>query len=571
MTYRSLLAILLIVMIGPKLFAQGGGAPQNSLLPAIDPQDIEIRSEFKARFPGLRRQPILGFNPKPRVFRIDPNRLPFMESPEQAVASISTTQLDRPLPPAQTILRTPARTNAYLRAGIGNYFTPELEAYVLRRMDENSLISGNVNFRSSDGHLDYQDSGFRNFDVNGLYSKKLKNNKRLSVKADLFNDFNHIFDLVATVPNDNSGTAKKGYLGLNAGFILSGNKNVLEGWEYYLNLASTGIDLSAPNAVLKGDINEQNLQTGFEKNWAGPKLNETFATKIDLKAGNYTSEGVGNTQWVDVEWSLGYNMLFNYKTKVNLSGGLGYIADGFNNKVLLVTNSSVDHSVNNKFSIKGAIFANPEMKTAWEHHQTNRFLNASTKLEYEYSYGAEGGVEFTPLMGTKLFGLIRFENVSNKAFYFREVQNFGANLEALYYSINYADATIFELKTGITQQLITDKLWFDGNIYARRPKLKNAGDIPFEERLGGEAAVSFKPAKKITVQTWADFKGEREDSFNAQNLSGFVLVNAGADYEINSKFGVYFKVLNILGEKYEIWQGYEERPFQIFGGVKLKL
>ncbi len=571
MTYKSLLAILLIIMIGPKLFAQGGGAPQNSLLPAIDPQDIEIRSEFKARFPGLRRQPILGFNPKPRVFRIDPNRLPFMESPEQAVASISTTQLDRPSPPLQNILRTPARTNAYLRAGIGNYITPEIEGYILRRMNENSLISGNVNFRSSDGHLDYQDSGFRYFDVNGLYSKKLKNNTRVAVKADFYNDFNRIFDLAATVPNDNSGTAKKDYLGLNAGFILSGNKNVLEGWEYFLNLASTGIDLSAPNTAFKGEISEQSLKTGFEKNWAGSKLNETLSTRIDLKAGNYTSESVGNTQWVDVEWNLGYNMLFNYKTKISISGGLGYIADGFNNKVLFVTNSSVDHSVNNKFSIKASVFATPEMKTAWEHHQTNRFLNASTQLEYEYTYGAEGGIEFTPIMGTKLFGLLRFENISNKAFYTREEQNFGGNLEPLYYDVNYGNASVFELKTGITQQLITDKLWFDGNVYARRPKLKNAGDIPFEERLGGEAAISFKPANKFTVQSWANFKGEREGTNNAQKLSGFVLVNAGADYEINSKFGVYFKVLNILGEKYEIWQGYEERPFQIFGGIKLKL
>ena len=60
---RSIVATFLFFLIsGVDAFAQTGST-QNSLLPEIDPQDIEIRSEFRARFPGIRRQPILGFNP----------------------------------------------------------------------------------------------------------------------------------------------------------------------------------------------------------------------------------------------------------------------------------------------------------------------------------------------------------------------------------------------------------------------------------------------------------------------------------------------------------------------------
>jgi len=51
--------------------------PTQNLLPDINPQDIEIRGVFKASFPGIRRQPYLGFNPKPRVYRIDPKSLAF--------------------------------------------------------------------------------------------------------------------------------------------------------------------------------------------------------------------------------------------------------------------------------------------------------------------------------------------------------------------------------------------------------------------------------------------------------------------------------------------------------------
>jgi len=128
------------------------------------------------------------------------------------------------------------------------------------------------------------------------------------------------------------------------------------------------------------------------------------------------------------------------------------------------------------------------------------------------------------------------------------------------------------LELGIAQQFISDKIWFDGLVYAQRPELKNGSDIPFEERLGAETSFSFKPVDKFTINSWAEFIGERTNSdLNNENLDPFILLNAGIDYKINERFGVYFKVLNILGEKYEIWDGYEERPFQIFGGVKLTL
>ena len=190
---RSIVATFLFFLIsGVDAFAQTGST-QNSLLPEIDPQDIEIRSEFRARFPGIRRQPILGFNPKPRVFRIDPNRVPFMESDREAVASIALTQLDRPEPPFKSILQEPPRTNAFVKAGFGSFTTPELEAYVLRRLNNESIASINIDYSSSNGHLENQDSGFRFFDLNGVYGTKLKGGAKLSAKVGAFSDFNHLF------------------------------------------------------------------------------------------------------------------------------------------------------------------------------------------------------------------------------------------------------------------------------------------------------------------------------------------------------------------------------------------
>lgn len=571
MMKRSFLTtILFFLSLGGWISAQTGNT-QNSLLPEIDPQDIEIRSEFRARFPGIRRQPILGFNPKPRVFRIDPNRIPFMESDKDAVASIVLTQLDRPEPPLKLILNEPSRTNAYIKAGMGNYITPELEAYVLRRLGSRSVASLNLDFTSSDGHLDNQDSGFRFLDLNGVYGTKLNNGMKLSAKAGVFSDLNHLFNLSNNIPSDGSGTSKKDYQGISAGVILENNANVLEGWDFYLNGTALSVDLSAPNPALKGTQSAQLVQTGFEKKWAGSNLYDVLNVKIDLKGGNYSVDGAGDNQWINTSATFGYSTLFNYATEVNVEGGLAYISDGFRNKARFISNAELNHTIKEGLNLTGKIYTSPEIKSIWEHHQTNRFLNVSSQLQFQYVFGIAGGVEYKPVESTKLFGSVSYKAIDNYAYYARETRTLGGTTAQTFYTLNYADASKFRLELGVTQQFISDKIWFDGFVYAQRPELKNGGEIPFEERLGAEAVFSLKPIKKITISSWAQFVGEREDPNNTENLKAYILLNAGLDYKINEKFGVYFKVLNILGQNYEVWEGYQERPFQIFGGVKLTL
>jgi hypothetical protein len=570
---RSIVATFLFLLIsGVDAFAQTGST-QNSLLPEIDPQDIEIRSEFRARFPGIRRQPILGFNPKPRVFRIDPNRVPFMESDREAVASIALTQLDRPEPPFKSILQEPPRTNAFVKAGFGSFTTPELEAYVLRRLNNESIASINIDYSSSNGHLENQDSGFRFFDLNGVYGTKLKGGAKLSAKVGAFSDFNHLFELSNNVPSDNSGTPEKDYKGLNAGIILENNSNDLEGWELYFNTSAVNIDLMAPNTALRGSQSEQIIQTGFKKEWAGSKLYDVLTAKIDVEGGNYSTEGAGDTQWLNTSVTFGYSSLFNYATEIELEGGIAYLSDGFRSKPLLVLNSKLNHTIKEGLNLTGKIYAQPEMKSVWEHHQNNRFLNIGSQTQFQYTFGVDGGIEFYPMESTKLFGTISYKAIDNYSYYSRASRAFGANTEQTFYTINYSDASKFKMELGVTQQIISDKVWFDGFVYAQRPELKSGSDIPFEERLGAEAVFSIKPVDQFTVSSWMQYIGEREDgsSPNTQTVDGYILVNAGADYKFNEKFGVYLKVLNILGQNYEVWQGYEERPFQIFGGIKVTL
>ena len=567
MTLRHFTLILFALFLSVDLQAQTGGAnPQNSLLPEINPQDIEIRSEFRARFPGLRRQPILGFNPKPRVFRIDPNRMPFMESKEEAVANVAITQLDRPEPPYRETLRTPARTRGYVKAGIGNFITPEAEGYFFTGINERSNVTGNMNYRSSDGHLEDQLSSFRYFDGDVTYNNKLNDELRLSTSVGFLSDFNRLYDLPPTLQVGIDETPLNTYMGFGGNAAIQKTKNALEGWDVVVGGNIFGTELEAGTSGYAGTVDEQVFNAGFSKNWAGNHLYETFNATASVRGGNYEFTGSDAQQWTDTRASLEYRKLINFSTHITAHAGLAYLSDGNSSRVYFTPEVKIRYNLRDAVIISGSVYGKPEMQTVQDHHETNRFLLPQTALQHSFTSGVHGEIALQALEGNRIFGGITYEITKDYAWYDRVI----ALGNAGYYQVNYGKASVFELFGGITQQLVPEKFWFDARFYARRPKLANDGDIPYEERLGLNGSLSYRPVPKLTVTSWAEYVGSREAPSVGEELKAFALINGGAEYQINNRFGVYVKVLNILGQKYQVWSGYEERPLQAFGGLTFK-
>lgn len=571
MSFQKITLTIIALFLSIEIQAQTtGGNPQNTLLPEINPQDIEIRSEFRARFPGLRRQPILGFNPKPRVFRLDPNRMPFMETRDEAVANVAITQLDRPEPPQRSILRTPDRTTGLVKAGFGNFITPELEGYFYHGLNEKSNLSGSIDYRSSDGHLDFQESSFRYFDTDIRYSRKINDELDISVVANALSDFNRLFDLNDIQQTTIGETAKKEYTGFGTQVVIKNTKTSLDGWELGAATDAYSLNMLAGNVIESGKITEQVVDIDFTKYWAGNRLYETFQVQSSISAGNYEYSGNPSQQWIDTRASLEYRKLLNFSTHVTLNAGLAYISDGFSSRVYVTPNVKLSYNLKDAVIITGRLFGAPTMQTVPDHHQINRFLNFDTSLRHSYTSGAYGEVAFQALEGNRIFAGISYELTKDYAIYQRNLETIPTGAYFSFYDVNFANTNVFELFGGITQQLVPEKFWFDGRFYARRPKITDAGDIPFEERMGVNGSFSYKPIRNLTLSSWAEYVGKRNDPNSTIDLKAFILLNAGAEYDINNTFGVYLKVLNILGQKYELWEGYQERPLQAFGGLTLR-
>jgi hypothetical protein len=188
-------------------------------------------------------------------------------------------------------------------------------------------------------------------------------------------------------------------------------------------------------------------------------------------------------------------------------------------------------------------------------------------------YGkAEASIEYTD-QGEFSFGF-QYEDMSDYPIYLRsdngQTDGSGNPLYE-FYEMQYRDAYKVSAYAGVAHQIIPERLQVNGKVYLRSPKLDGGGRIPFEEKIGVNSGLTVQPFDGISFEAWADYVGSRRTYQTNEKLDSFILLGGQADVQITERIGVYVKLVNILNQDYEVWQGYNERPFQAYGGVTVKL
>jgi hypothetical protein len=238
-----------------------------------------------------------------------------------------------------------------------------------------------------------------------------------------------------------------------------------------------------------------------------------------------------------------------------------------------------DHWFANHLKITGKIQAKPYLNTVEQLHNQNRFLGVDNRLVHTYDVDVTGKAQIKYYRGSKLHFGVRYSNYRNYAYFTPStfvppVLLQGTSRNNLqynnYYKINYQNATNFRLFAGLTQQLLPERFWLNAKIYVQHPELSNGDKIPFEESWGIRASATVRPIDRVSLEGWANFTGKRHTGINNNIVGSFVLVGARLDVNLIKNIGIYGKLVNILNDHYQFWQGFQERPFQAFGGITIK-
>jgi hypothetical protein len=414
--------------------------------------------------------------------------------------------------------------------------------------------------------LDEQPSSFRFLTGNAEFGTKLDEKTKLQLYGGGQSDFNHPAEFSAGVLNE---TVNIEHQGFHAGAELSRFKNDIAGWQLQGNVRNFSTHFESQ--TFPGTIDELTYSGSFSNRWALGNPGETFTLKAGGRGGNYEPENLESQIWSTLQGGIVYERLFNYNTQLHAEADVFYTTNIQEDNVYPGGLLEINHWFGDRLKVTGKVQGKPQLKTVEQLHEHNRFLGVENDLVHTYSIDVTGEAEIKYYRGSKLHGGVTYTNAQNYAFFLPETQRvpIGERLDT--YTVNYQNATNFKLFAGITHQLLPERFWISGQAYLQNPELDGGDDIPFEENFGVNASMSLRPINRITIEGWADYVGERSTNITNDNTVGdFFLVGGQLDVEVTNNFGAYLKLVNILGQEYEVFEGYEERPFQVYGGLTIK-
>src|SRR5699024_5694221 len=490
--------------------------------------------------------------------------MPYMEDRDNAVANLPISAMSLPEPPPFTSMQYSPEINAFARAGFATYTSPEVQYWGVTRPSSKSYIGGDLNLSSSKGQLDNQNSSFRFLTANGEFATKLNERMKLTLDASIQNSFNHLY--VLDDSPSNAKTPENKYGGFSLGGELSHLENDVAGWNIKANARYYQAEMMAGD--LSGKSDEGVYDASFAKRWAGAHPYETFSAELGGRLGDYsnpTSSGQWKTGYAGAE----YQRLFNYETHLTANARVYYGADEFDSKVYFGPTVTIEQPVFEGAVLTGEVGGRPYVQTAEQLHATNRFLNPNYTFRHSYKMYGSASLKLNYSEVGSLTGGIRYEDISNRPIFERNTVA-GQSGEKLFYGIRYADVTRIRLHAGATHQVVPEKFWLNAQVYAQNFEIKDGGRVPFTEKLGLTSGFGLRLFDQATIEGWADYIGKRKTADN-QSLDAYVLLGAQFDLAITDNIGVYAKAVNLLDQEYQKWEGFTERPMQIYGGITLKL
>jgi len=141
--------VLLLVVLS--FLVMPSQARQDAALPDLAPRQVEITGDLTIAFPALRRQPIIGFNPPPRVPDISSSRLPFTEAYAQRSADLPPSPLQPPDPPQVSAIERRATADGLLDVRVGAYLDRTVTADATLIQSEATTLLLDVDYFGTDG------------------------------------------------------------------------------------------------------------------------------------------------------------------------------------------------------------------------------------------------------------------------------------------------------------------------------------------------------------------------------------------------------------------------------------
>ncbi len=560
------------------VYAQNTEEPA-PVLPDLTPQVVEIRTGLDISLPSLQRQPLIGFNPPPRVASVPADRRPYAEVYKQESADLPDSPLAAldPAPIASLSSGAPGRGMA--EAAAGRYLGRLIRLRTELPLSRSAAFHARLDYAGSEGHSftdipENISASFNTFEaLVGLQQKT----KPVSFGLDL-DGLVHARRMYGTVP------AARHISGLRVTPLRTGQGG--GGAIWIQTNAATRVDFhvrarySAHSWETNANLPEFEAGSdAFTRNESGWVLESELA--LPVTNGSELAGDVRYTQLgFDTEETSGVSMMdVGAGTRIRLGprlhamGGIRFLTfteSDSTSSSWIAPDARLDFRLLPALQFYARNDARAEHRSTASMYRENPFLVDRPIIQptvYTLDMRVGGRMQIDAV-GIDVYG--GYANAPNYRYFeaagIDESRGYAQGMIAA----RYAEATIAYAGGDLSVHLPAG-LSIAAGITFRNGKLKEDDtDIPYFGPVTGRGGLSwsFRNGRGF-LQTTLDYEGARYVTAGGiQKLDGYFDVDASALYPITKRIGVLLRLDNIVAGSAARWEHYDRTPFGISLGAR---
>ena len=270
----------------------------DTILPDLSPQEVEIRGQLEISFPSLRRQPLIGFNPPPRVPEIPDSYMPYLEPYKLSGTDFPSNQMGDFDPPDVLPISDIYPTVGELEASAGRYLARVIRARLSTPLTLQSSLYGRVDYEGSEGYSPVNDLDDLRNPYDGIRSTigfqssgpRITTGLELNGLVNSYTLFGTNFRQNGTVSTDIVLPDRVGLNG-NAEFWLN---------SYGESSVDTEFRLSFGSSRYRTDVFDNSLNELPRLNQQERRLNGSFGIDVPFSIGSFIVSSALSTSGIDL-------------------------------------------------------------------------------------------------------------------------------------------------------------------------------------------------------------------------------------------------------------------------------
>ncbi|MFV1981194.1 MAG: TonB-dependent receptor, partial [Rhodothermia bacterium] len=570
-------ALVLFVVASTELHAQSRA---DTLLPDLAPREVEILGDLEIAFPSLRRQPLTGFNPPPRIFQVPRGRRPYAGEYKQESASLPGSSLIRPATPPATISVGQNPQQGEFIVGVGSYLSREIRG--VAAFDLSKAVRANIDLLHDgyDTFKPFSDSAnadveapFRNFDG----TAGIEYNLGASTLGIDLSGFSRKYNMYGLQPDTSTSNRpdRDGQGFELAGIYEGGSTTALP----FVIEASLGSDRYKTTTA--GDLVEiESKESLFDVAGETRVKISSRDVRLDGAIGRRSlDDGIDPSTNV-MGYDLGGDLVLNIGAKSTLrlgaqvqgySSSKGHVGDSLeSSKLYIAPRIEYRNPIAPGLEIYAANTPVARHTSQRGIYQINPFVGDGPLVLPELSaINLEAGIVYYtgPLRLSARGGYAMYENY---LFFDPDSSRLGA-FSGIIYDAQYGNVDTYLFGGDVS-------LAFPGSFSLgvtadwKGATLDTDQEVPYFPNFesGIRATYTFAEDRAI-VQADGKYIGTRfTDRGGTNELSGYLDLSALASYYVTPRIGIYVRAKSITGERFERWVGYPAANWIVMGGVRLR-